>query len=365
MRTPSPNPARAARALLLALAALAVAGAAAHGSTASLEGRISAARAREGELHAGIGADSRQIAGFQGTIEDLHTRLNALEWSLAVERGVLLGLKSQLHTARVRLVALRAALARDRKVLVAQVVAAYESPPPDITTVVLEAHGFSDLLERVDDLQAISRENAAATQRTAAAQRAVGLQAARLAGLEQSRARETRAVLVQRDEVAQLHLALVDRQLALIRARDRKSAELGTLREHKGSLEHELARLQERELGSLPGASFAGGSLPGPEGAFGFFAAPGTNYSVGEEPTIASRLNTLGRVLHLHLIGISGYRTPQHSVEVGGFTNDPHTRGEASDTPGTEGIPEATLNRFGLTRPFPGPAEADHIQLLG
>jgi hypothetical protein len=37
--------------------------------------------------------------------------------------------------------------------------------------------------------------------------------------------------------------------------------------------------------------------------------------------------------------------------------------GEASDTPGIEGVPEATLLRFGLTRPFPGPAEADHIQL--
>jgi hypothetical protein len=48
---------------------------------------------------------------------------------------------------------------------------------------------------------------------------------------------------------------------------------------------------------------------------------------------------------------------------VGGFANDPHTRGEASDTPGVEGVPEATLNQFGLTRPFPGPAEADHIQL--
>ena len=35
------------------------------------------------------------------------------------------------------------------------------------------------------------------------------------------------------------------------------------------------------------------------------------------------------------------------------------------DTPGIEGVPEGTLNQFGLTRPFPGAAEADHIQLLG
>ena len=92
--------------------------------------------------------------------------------------------------------------------------------------------------------------------------------------------------------------------------------------------------------------------------------AAGTNYSVGEEPIIAARLDSLGRAAQLHLIGISGYRTPAHSVEVGGFTDDPHTRGQASDTPGVEGVPEATLEEFCLTRPFGGAREADHIQEL-
>lgn len=97
----------------------------------------------------------------------------------------------------------------------------------------------------------------------------------------------------------------------------------------------------------------------------GFVAGPGTNYSVGSEPQIAADLNRLGQYLHRTLTGISGYRSPAHSVAVGGFPDDPHTRGEASDTPGTENIPESLLERFGLTRPFPGAAEADHMQLLG
>ena len=36
-----------------------------------------------------------------------------------------------------------------------------------------------------------------------------------------------------------------------------------------------------------------------------------------------------------------------------------------TDTPGLEGVSEATLNAYGLTRPFPGAAEADHVQLHG
>ncbi len=358
----------AAVCILVALAA--IAGPAAIGSTSgSLESRIAASQAHEGELRSGVGADNHQIEGFQGSIDDLQSRLSALESSLDVEREVLSSLRSQLGTARTQLASLQVQLARDRQVLVAQVVASYESPPPDIATVILEAHGFADLIERVDDLRAISRENATATTHVAVQQRLVTAQTKRLAALEASHARETSAVLVQRDEVAQLHLALVSRQLEYIRARDRKNAELGPLESHRQSLEHELSKLATSELAAR-GVAFAytgpiGDFTSTPQGEYGFFQAPGTNYSVGEEPVLVAHLNTLGIALHLHLIGISGYRTPEHSIEVGGFANDPHTRGEASDTPGVEGVPQATLARFGLIRPFPGAAEADHIQLLG
>lgn len=357
-----------AGAILAAAALLTVPGA--IGSTSgSLESRIAASRAREGELRSGVGADTHQIEGFQGNIDDLQTRLSALESSLGVERSVLSSLRSQLSAARARLGSLQVQLARDRQVLVAQVVASYESPPPDIATVILQAHGFADLIERVDDLQAISRENATATTHVAVEQKLVTAQTKRLAVLEASHARETSAVLVQRDEVAQLHLALVDHQLQYIRARDRKNAELGPLQSHKQSLEHELSKIAVSELAAQGVAGAYTGPVGDftstPQGDYGFFQAPDTNYSVGEEPILVAHLNALGVALHLHLIGISGYRSPQHSVEVGGFADDPHTRGEASDTPGVEGVPQATLARFGLIRPFPGAAEADHIQLLG
>jgi peptidoglycan hydrolase CwlO-like protein len=356
-------------AVILAAAALPAVPGAIGSTSGSLESRIAASRAREGELRSGVGADTHQIEGFQGNIDDLQARLSALESSLSVERSVLSSLRSQLRAARAQLAALQVQLARDRQVLVAQVIAAYESPPPDIATVILQAHGFADLIERVDDLRAISRENASATTRVAVEQQLVTAQTRRLAALEASHARETSAVLVQRDEVAQLHLALVKRQLEYIRARDRKNAELGALESHKRALEQELSKLAAGELAAQGVAGAYTGPVgeftPTPQGEYGFFPAAGTNYSVGEEPTLAEHLNALGIALHLHLIGISGYRTPQHSVEVGGFADDPHTRGEASDTPGVEGVPQATLARFGLIRPFPGAAEADHIQLLG
>ncbi len=358
---------RLTAALLALPTALAAAPALAGQSQGSLESSISSSTSKEGSLSEAIKADSHQIDGFQGSIDDLQGRLSALESSLAIEREVLDRLRSQLGTARTHLASLVVQLAHDRKVLVAQVVAAYESPPPSIVTVILDAHGFGDLIERLDDLKAVGQENANATNQVINTSAAVAKETKRLTVLTSSHQRETTAVLVQRDEVARLHLALVDHQLEYIHARDRKSSELGELRSHRDTLEKELSAIQIKEYTSQNesfSSAFAGVGGD-PSGEFGFFQAPGTNYSVGVEPVLVARLNTLGKALHLHLIGISGYRSPQHSVEVGGFANDPHTRGEASDTPGVEGVPESILEKFGLTRPFPGPAEADHIQLAG
>lgn len=117
---------------------------------------------------------------------------------------------------------------------------------------------------------------------------------------------------------------------------------------------------------SSPRASATAAVAPAnAKGADGFTAGPNTVYDKGELPQLTQRLNQVGRALGIKLTGISGYRTPQHSVEVGGFADDPHTKGLASDTEGAQRIPKAVLNRYGLERPFPGSKEADHIQLLG
>ncbi len=108
----------------------------------------------------------------------------------------------------------------------------------------------------------------------------------------------------------------------------------------------------------------------------GFAADPGTVQNVGQLPELTARLNALAQALHVTIYGISGYRTPAHSVSVGGFADDPHTKGEAEDIgvnsllrSSAAQISEAELARFGLYRPFdptddPGNTEVNHIQLI-
>jgi hypothetical protein len=337
-------------------------------SPASLAGRYASGQHKASRLQRQIQSDSGLIRGYEGRISNLQGRLTVIERSVESQELLLGQVTEQLGAVRYRLRSLQAQYARGKRVLAAQLVADYESPQPSLVDVVMNARGFSDLLNKLTALRSIARSNANTIRVINNTRLAVAAESRRLAAIQVRRRRATAAVVVERDEVAQLKLAIVNRELAVSRDRTSKSRQLRSLR---SVLARQAATL-ERQARAAQAASFVSGGAPAGGcvntpfvahgGEFGFFPAPGTNYSVNQEPIIAARLDALGIALQLHLIGVSGYRTPQHSVEVGGFADDPHTQGIASDTPGVEGVPEGTLERFCLTRPFGGAREADHIQ---
>ena len=338
-------------------------------SRGDLASRYSAGKQRANALHSAIQADSTKIRGFEGTISSLQARLAVVQQSLDVQEQQLNQVTVDLSAAQQRLVQLERQLVSDRRILASQLLADYESPTPNLVDVIVESKGWDDLVNRVSNLTAIAQANSRTTRLVITTRAAVAAQARRLARIKIRRQQTTTAVRVERDNIAQLRLSIVDRELRYARDRSAKRRQLTSLQKtltHEATvLDREAAAAQDA---SLPVVPPPGGCVNTPfvphGGSTGFFPAPGTNYSVNQEPIIAARLDALGRALGLHLIGISGYRTPAHSVEVGGFADDPHTRGEASDTPGVEGVPEATLEQFCLTRPFPGAREADHIQEL-
>jgi hypothetical protein len=108
----------------------------------------------------------------------------------------------------------------------------------------------------------------------------------------------------------------------------------------------------------------------------GFVADPGTSQTEGLLPRLTAQLNALAKALGVTIYGISGYRTPAHSVAVGGFANDPHTQGLAEDIgvgsllrSSAAQISEAQLAAYGLYRPFdpsddPNNTEVNHVQLI-
>ena len=337
-------------------------------SAGDLASRYSAGQQRASRLRQSIQSDSKQIGVYEGRIGNLETRLRLIQRSVTAQELLLGQVTEALGAAQDQLKTLEARYAAGRRTLAAQLVADYEAPQPTLMDVVMNAQGWDDLINQVSRIKSIARSNANTIQMINTTRLAVAAQTRRLARIQARRKRATAAVLVERDEIAQLRLDIVNRELAVSRDKSRKRGQLSTLRHQLAreadTLQQQAARAQDAAFAT--GGSPVGGCVYTPfvphGGEFGFFPAPGTNYSVNQEPIIAARLDLMGRILQLHLIGISGYRTPAHSVEVGGFADDPHTQGIASDTPGVEGVPEATLERFCLTRPFGGAREADHIQ---
>ncbi len=336
-------------------------------SRGDLANRYSSGRQKASQLKSAIHAESTKIQGFEGTISSLQARLAAVQQSLDIQEQQLEQVTVALSGAQRRLVQLQRQLASDRRILSSQLIADYESPTPNLVDVIVESRGWEDLVNKVINLSTIAKSNARTMRLVITTRAAVEAEARQLAKIKTRRQQTTTAVRVERDNIAQLRLSIVDRELSVAHDRSSKRSQLTRLQKtlaHEATvLDREAAAARDASLPVVPPSSGCVNTPFVPHGgSTGFFQAPGTNYSVNQEPIIAARLDALGRALGLHLIGISGYRSPAHSVEVGGFAEDPHTRGEASDTPGVEGVPEATLEEFCLTRPFPGAREADHIQ---
>jgi len=150
---------------------------------------------------------------------------------------------------------------------------------------------------------------------------------------------------------------------------------VGDVNAHAPGLDQ--VRRELKQLNLCGGATSAAEATPLVKSSLpGFIADPGTSQTQGELPTLTAALNSLGKALGVTIYGISGYRSPAHSVAVGGFANDPHTQGKAEDIgvnsllrSSAAQISEAELARFGLYRPFdpsddPNNSEVNHIQLI-
>ena len=251
--------ARGRRRIAAALvAAVAVAGVGTSASRGDLAGRYVDHQLQASELQSAIQADTTAIHTYEGSISALQARLGIVQRRLDVQEALLARVRTQLTRARQRAVELKVQYARDRRLLAQQLVADYETPPPDLVDVVLTSRGFEDLLNNVRAARAIDRANARAIRLVAQARIAVVAEARRLAPIVARRDRAAAAVLVERNQIVQLRLSIVDRRLRSVQDRASKQRQLGALQK---TLSREEASLQ-RQATSAAVAAFRAERLP-------------------------------------------------------------------------------------------------------
>jgi murein DD-endopeptidase MepM/ murein hydrolase activator NlpD len=212
--------------------------------------QIEHVKRREGVLTTTISGYNNRIDRLQGEIRGTQQRLGRVQGELDRKRNELEEVRNDLERARDRLERLRRELRTARRVLAARLVEIYKSDTPDALTVVLEADGFADLLERADFLDRISDQDRGVTDRVRVLRDEAQVETDRLAGLERRVRIVATQILRRRDEIAAARDQLVSSQGSLRSARGERSAALASVREHRHGLEEDLEAM-ERQQGRI------------------------------------------------------------------------------------------------------------------
>jgi murein DD-endopeptidase MepM/ murein hydrolase activator NlpD len=208
---------------------------------------IDEVRQREGVLTTTIQRFSMRIEGLESQIGATQQRLDRAQESLDRQQAELLEVRNRLEEARDRLERLRRRLATAREVLAARLVEIYKADAPDALTVVLEADGFADLLERAEFLDRISDQDREITDRVRGLRDKARDQAVRLADLERRERALAEELLRQRNVIAQAEAQLVSSRDDLAAARADKRGALSQVRETRASLEGDLRALEAEQ----------------------------------------------------------------------------------------------------------------------
>ncbi|MEX1142728.1 MAG: peptidoglycan DD-metalloendopeptidase family protein [Thermoleophilaceae bacterium] len=238
------------------------------GQSAPLSERIESKRdqiqqkdRRAGVLTDTISGLNSRISGLEGEIDSTEQRLGTVERELSARREELLRVRDRLEVARDKLARARSRLEEGREALAERLVELYKADRPDALTVVLEADGFSDLLDRTEFLERISDQDREVVTYVRDLKRRFEREERTLASLEQEKEEIAVAVLRQRDEIAATRDRLASAQGELRFARNDRSQTLAKVRSSKSELEGDLRVLeaaQARVTGQLQGMAPAG-----------------------------------------------------------------------------------------------------------
>jgi peptidoglycan hydrolase CwlO-like protein len=208
-----------------------------------LRGTISAGKARERTLASAAArlgrlerATAREVAILEGRLADVQSRLDDAQARLTATQD-------RLAQERKRALRLRARLAESRALLQELLRQRYMGDKPDLVTVVLDSHGFADLLERMEFLRRVQENDTAIVRVVRSARFDAKREARLLARLEAQRRAITADVQRQRDALAGITAAAQARRSALAQAHAARLAALHATRASRRRAERTLSRL--------------------------------------------------------------------------------------------------------------------------
>ena len=238
------------------------------GLSAPLNKRIENQRAKvekkkrkEGVLTSTISRYNNRINGLQGEINGLRERQRRIQATLDGKRAELLDARDKLERSRDRLVRLRADLATSQKALSARLVEIYKSDEPDALTVVLEADGFADLLDRAEFIDRISEQDQRIVRTVRRLKAEATKQERELQGLEKKAEAAANVIAARKNELVTSKDRLVRSQTTLAGARGERRAVLSKVRNSRQKAQEDLRSLEAANAQAQRALQGAGGQL--------------------------------------------------------------------------------------------------------
>jgi murein DD-endopeptidase MepM/ murein hydrolase activator NlpD len=209
--------------------------------------KLSRAQTHEGVLTQRISHESAQL-------QQLTTQVAALRNKEAAVAAQLAQKQTELDQAQARLTYLKQRLREAIQILEQRLVAIYESNEPDLITVILQSHGFDDLVARTQYLQTLQHQDndIVARVRTLRNEMQATVNTVRAARDQ---------IAARKQELDATRMKLRRRSAELASARKKQHATLVRVRRQRNDLEGDLTSISEKiaeQLGAGTGALPAG-----------------------------------------------------------------------------------------------------------
>ena len=243
-KLPTRHPATLAVAFLLALA---TGGAGTHLALAqdpgTLRHHIDSQKDRERQLASAAARLGRLEQATSHAVDVMAGRLTEAQGDLSAWQVRLARTQQELRVTRERLVRLRARLAESRRALATMLRQRYTADKPDVVTVVLDAKGFADVLERIEFLRRVQHSDTMIVDAVRRGRNDARHDERILAALEPRQREQTAAVGSPRAARARMTPARQARRAALAHARAARLGARGNTRATRRRAPRELSRL--------------------------------------------------------------------------------------------------------------------------
>jgi peptidoglycan hydrolase CwlO-like protein len=252
-------------------------------SLGQLNSSLGAEQAHQQDLSGAVGHLSGLISSLSGQIALVEQREAEVRAALATDRAKLRAAGLALDRQRARLAAIKKRLTRARSILAAQLVSSYENQQPNIVNVVLDSHGFTDLLERINFLHRAQSQQQALIKITQAAKAEAEAATKRLQALEAKDRKLAAAETVRARALAGMNGLLHSKEAALQKARAAQQAALDASRARSAHLRAQISHIEaERAAAARAAAARAAAAAASSAGsASGSGSAPSSSTALG------------------------------------------------------------------------------------